>query len=88
MNTRASLSGLVGGVLIGLSAVWLMAALGRIAGVSGIDRQAGDRFLPVSRCERQCVLTVFCIASAHERSRRGPPIGHEGLDEVSSNNIR
>lgn len=32
----ASLSGLVGGVLIGLSAVWLMATLGRIAGISGI----------------------------------------------------
>lgn len=27
---------IVGGVLIGLSAVWLMAALGRIAGISGI----------------------------------------------------
>jgi len=32
----ASLHGLVGGVLIGLSAVWLMGALGRIAGISGI----------------------------------------------------
>lgn len=48
MSTMASLSGLIGGVLIGLSAVWLMAALGRIAGVSGIvsglllDRPAGD----------------------------------------------
>lgn len=27
---------IVGGVLIGLAAVWLMAALGRIAGISGI----------------------------------------------------
>jgi len=36
VSTMASLSGLVGGILIGLSAVWLMAALGRIAGVSGI----------------------------------------------------
>jgi len=32
----ASLQGLVGGVFIGLSAVWLMGALGRIAGISGI----------------------------------------------------
>ncbi len=43
-----SLQGLIGGVLIGLSAVWLMAALGRIAGISGIlsgllwERPDGD----------------------------------------------
>ncbi|SDL01500.1 hypothetical protein SAMN05192555_102186 [Franzmannia pantelleriensis] len=36
MDLMASLQGLVGGVLIGLSAVWLMAAMGRIAGISGI----------------------------------------------------
>lgn len=30
------ISSLMGGVMIGLSAVWLMAALGRIAGISGI----------------------------------------------------
>lgn len=36
MDWNASLQGLVGGVLIGLSAVWLMATLGRIAGISGI----------------------------------------------------
>ncbi|WP_129141456.1 YeeE/YedE family protein [Modicisalibacter coralii] len=48
MDTMASLQGLIGGVLIGLSAVWLMATLGRIAGISGIlsgllwERPAGD----------------------------------------------
>ncbi|RUR27772.1 YeeE/YedE family protein [Vreelandella andesensis] len=36
MDWIASLQGLIGGVLIGLSAVWLMGALGRIAGISGI----------------------------------------------------
>ncbi|MCG6659750.1 YeeE/YedE family protein [Halomonas campisalis] len=36
MDWIASLQGLVGGVLIGLSAIWLMATLGRIAGISGI----------------------------------------------------
>ena len=36
MDGMASLQGLAGGILIGLSAVWLMAALGRIAGISGI----------------------------------------------------
>lgn len=36
MDVMASLQGLVGGVLIGLSAVWLMGALGRVAGISGI----------------------------------------------------
>jgi len=36
VDWMASLQGLVGGVLIGLSAVWLMGALGRIAGISGI----------------------------------------------------
>ena len=36
MEWTASLQGLVGGVLIGLSATWLMATLGRIAGISGI----------------------------------------------------
>lgn len=48
MQTMASLQGLLGGVLIGLSAVLLMATLGRIAGVSGIlsgllwERPDGD----------------------------------------------
>ncbi|TDO07642.1 MULTISPECIES: YeeE/YedE family protein [Halomonas] len=36
MDWTASLQGLIGGVLIGLSATWLMATLGRIAGISGI----------------------------------------------------
>nr|WP_298377161.1 YeeE/YedE family protein [uncultured Halomonas sp.] len=36
MDVAASLHGLIGGMLIGLSAVWLMATLGRIAGISGI----------------------------------------------------
>ena len=36
MDWSASLHGLAGGVLIGLSATWLMATLGRIAGISGI----------------------------------------------------
>ncbi|MGR4067303.1 YeeE/YedE family protein [Halomonas sp. LR3S48] len=36
MDWSANLQGLAGGVLIGLSAVWLMATLGRIAGISGI----------------------------------------------------
>ena len=36
MDWSASLHGLAGGVLIGLSATWLMASLGRIAGISGI----------------------------------------------------
>ncbi|WP_444677056.1 YeeE/YedE family protein [Halomonas sp. E19] len=36
MDWSSSLQGLLGGVMIGLSAVWLMATLGRIAGISGI----------------------------------------------------
>lgn len=36
MDIQAGLQGLMGGVLIGLSATWLMASLGRIAGISGI----------------------------------------------------
>lgn len=36
MDWSSSLQGLAGGVLIGLSATWLMASLGRIAGISGI----------------------------------------------------
>ena len=48
MNTMANLSGLAGGVFIGLSAVLLMATIGRIAGISGIvsglllERPTGD----------------------------------------------
>ncbi|WP_192034861.1 YeeE/YedE family protein [Halomonas sp. YLGW01] len=48
MDWSSSLYGLAGGVLIGLSAVWLMATLGRIAGISGIlsalvlERPKGD----------------------------------------------
>lgn len=36
MDFTASIQGLIGGVMIGLSATWLMATLGRIAGISGI----------------------------------------------------
>ncbi|SDN59830.1 YeeE/YedE family protein [Vreelandella arcis] len=36
MELASSLQGLAGGILIGISAVWLMASLGRIAGISGI----------------------------------------------------
>ncbi|SHL91553.1 YeeE/YedE family protein [Vreelandella subglaciescola] len=36
MDIQAGLQGLIGGILIGLSATWLMASLGRIAGISGI----------------------------------------------------
>ncbi|GHE20408.1 YeeE/YedE family protein [Halomonas urumqiensis] len=36
MDWSSSLQGLAGGILIGLSATWLMATLGRIAGISGI----------------------------------------------------
>ncbi|GKW49806.1 YeeE/YedE family protein [Halomonas sp. NCCP-2165] len=48
MDWSASLHGLAGGVLIGLSATWLMGSLGRIAGISGIlsslvfERPRGD----------------------------------------------
>ncbi|MBE2167905.1 MULTISPECIES: YeeE/YedE family protein [unclassified Cobetia] len=40
MDMISSMKGLAGGVLIGLSAVMLMAFLGRIAGISGITRGA------------------------------------------------
>jgi uncharacterized membrane protein YedE/YeeE len=36
MNNFTPLSALAGGVLIGLASVWLLAANGRIAGISGI----------------------------------------------------
>jgi uncharacterized membrane protein YedE/YeeE len=36
VDWSAAVHGLIGGVLIGLSATWLMATLGRIAGISGI----------------------------------------------------
>ncbi|CAM3443800.1 hypothetical protein HALO32_01358 [Halomonas lysinitropha] len=36
VDWSSSLQGLAGGILIGLSATWLMATLGRIAGISGI----------------------------------------------------
>ena len=36
MDWTAALQGLIGGVFIGLAAVWLMGTLGRIAGISGI----------------------------------------------------
>ncbi|MFW6346499.1 MAG: YeeE/YedE family protein [Halomonas sp.] len=48
MDWSSSLQGLAGGILIGLSATWLMATLGRVAGISGIIgnlitvRPAGD----------------------------------------------
>lgn len=48
MDWSSNLQGLFGGVLIGISATWLMATLGRIAGISGIaaslleKRQKGD----------------------------------------------
>ncbi|MBF8221399.1 YeeE/YedE family protein [Halomonas sp. 328] len=48
MDWMASLQGLLGGILIGLSATWLMGSLGKIAGISGIlsglafERPKGD----------------------------------------------
>lgn len=36
MDLSAGFQGLIGGVLIGLAATWLMLSLGRIAGISGI----------------------------------------------------
>ena len=36
MTEFTPISATVGGILIGLSAVWLMATLGRVAGISGI----------------------------------------------------
>jgi uncharacterized membrane protein YedE/YeeE len=45
MTEFTPLSSLVGGLLIGLAAVWLMAANGRIAGISGIL----GRLLPPDR---------------------------------------
>ncbi len=49
MTSFTPVSALVGGALIGLSAVWLMASVGRIAGISGIlgggvTAVKGDRF--------------------------------------------
>lgn len=39
-TTFTPLAAALGGLLIGLSAVWLMLALGRVAGISGIVRAA------------------------------------------------
>ncbi|TVU87306.1 YeeE/YedE family protein [Vreelandella titanicae] len=36
MDWTSNLQGLAGGILIGISATWLMTTLGRIAGISGI----------------------------------------------------
>lgn len=49
MENFTPISALIGGAMIGLSAVWLMASAGRIAGISGIMGGAftaakGDRF--------------------------------------------
>ena len=41
-TTFTPLSALIGGALIGLSATWLFASLGRIAGISGIFNSAVD----------------------------------------------
>lgn len=49
MENFTPVSAAIGGALIGLSAVWLMASAGRIAGISGIlggaiTASSGDRF--------------------------------------------
>ena len=41
-TTFTPLSALIGGALIGLAATWLLASLGRIAGISGIFNSAVD----------------------------------------------
>lgn len=55
------LSALIGGALIGLAATWLLASLGRIAGISGILNRAVD-----SREERgwRIAFLVAMIAAA------------------------
>lgn len=49
MDNFTPISAAIGGAMIGLSAVWLMASAGRIAGISGIlggafTASSGDRF--------------------------------------------
>jgi uncharacterized protein len=78
MNNFTPLSALAGGVLIGLASVWLLAANGRIAGISGIlhglfARPPGDRgwrlaFLAGLLVAGFLWLLFFPTASAHERS--------------------
>lgn len=53
MENFTPISAIFGGILIGLSAVWLMSSAGKIAGISGIvgglfTSKQGDRFWRVS----------------------------------------
>ncbi len=56
MNSFTPISSLIGGALIGLSAVWLMASSGRIAGISGI---LGGMFSPSSDKDDKTWRFVF-----------------------------
>jgi uncharacterized protein len=71
-------SALAGGVLIGLAAVWLLAANGRIAGVSGIlhglfAQPPGDRLW------RACFIGGLITAGIAWRLYAGPLPAREGL---------
>lgn len=56
MENFTPVSSLIGGALIGLSAVWLMASSGRIAGISGI---LGGMFTGQSANDRRWRLTFL-----------------------------
>lgn len=71
------ISSLIGGVMIGLSAVWLMAALGRIAGISGIASGlltgAGDRDWRIAFLIG-VVAAPWLLALLRGESAIGPPV--------------
>ena len=82
MENFTPLASLLGGVLIGLASVWLLAANGRIAGVSGIlhGLAGGMRASPPGdRLWRVFFITGLVIAGFAWHAFSGPAPAREGF---------
>ncbi len=83
MENFTPVSGLLGGALIGLSSVWLMLTLGRIAGISGIAD--GALTAPSDRAWRWAFvagLVLGALALSQGYTTWRPPVIDAGLPLV------
>ena len=82
MHNFTPVASLIGGILIGLASVWLLAANGRIAGVSGIlhGLAGGTRASPPGdRLWRGFFISGLVVAGFAWHAYAGPAAAREGF---------
>src|SRR3954462_14854523 len=78
MNNFTPVASLAGGVLIGLASVWLLAANGRIAGISGILHGLFAQ-PPGDRAWRAAFIAGLIVAGFAWHLFAGPPPARDGF---------